>query len=93
MSTLVDPANGLLAPGDARMETGSVTLPGGARLGVVTMRTSSATLTVFLGPEDLRQWGEMLTALGSQLGGAVAPATVADMSLLGQLRRPDGTGH
>jgi hypothetical protein len=80
---LVDAGNALLAPVPAQMHAGMVNGPDG-KTGVITVRTSSATLTVFLGAADLRSWASLLTALADELTGGLAQATAADIAVLSQ---------
>lgn len=85
----IDPANELLMQVPARLDTGSVATPDGRKLGVLTIRTGSTTLTVFLGAEDLRTWAQLLTDVAGQLSGKLVPASPLDVSLL----RARGNGH
>lgn len=84
-NALVDPGNALLAHVPARLDTGSVDLPGEGKYGVMTIRTGSTTLTVMLGAEDLRQWGGILTGLADQLTGGLVQASPFDISALDQM--------
>lgn len=61
----LDPANQLLAPGPSQLATGVVTTPEGQRM-VLTVRTGSATVTVFLARDDALAWAENIrsTAVG-----------------------------
>ena len=78
---LVDQCNTLLAQIPAQLHTGMLTTSAG-KAGVLTFRTSSATLTVFLTADDLRQWSSILTGLADQMTGGVVPATAADVAVL-----------
>jgi hypothetical protein len=80
---LFDVGNPLLAPGPANLDTGSVTGPGG-KIGMVTLRTSSSTQTVFLDAADLRTWAALLTGLADQLSGGLVQASVADVAAVSQ---------
>jgi hypothetical protein len=78
-----DVGNPLLAQGPANLDTGSVSGPGG-KVGVVTIRTASATQTVFIGAADLRNWAALLTGLADQLSGGLVQASVADVAAVSQ---------
>lgn len=80
---LVDPGNPLLAMGPARMDAGTMDAPGGM-LGVLTFRTSSATLTMLVSATDLRAWSRALSGLADQLGGALVVASPHDVMSLGK---------
>lgn len=80
----IDAGNELLAQVPARLDTGTIDVPGAGKLGVLTLRTTSATVTVFLGAEDLRSWGALLTSLAGQVGG-IAMAAPGDLAVLGDL--------
>lgn len=82
---LVDQGNPLLGQVPAQMDTGTVDIPGSGTLGVLTIRTTSATVTVMLAPQDLQSWGEILTSLAGKLRGGLVQATPIDMAALGQL--------
>jgi hypothetical protein len=56
----VDPGNGLLGEVPAQLTTALVETPRGQRL-ALTIRTTSATLTVFLGAADAKLWAAQLT--------------------------------
>lgn len=83
---LVDAGNPLLAQVPARLETGTIDTPGG-KLGILTVRTSSTTLTLMLAEADLRNWADGLTALAGQLGSSLVQASVMDITSL----KPPGT--
>ena len=62
-----DGGNPLLAPGPARLDTGTIT-GGGGQLGVITVRTSGGeTSPSFLAADDVRQWARILTALADSM--------------------------
>lgn len=85
---LVDPGNTLLSKSSFTMDTGSIETLHDGTLGVITLRTPSATLTLFLTAEELREWAQMLTSVADQVGGnGLAKATPQDLSLLTQLAR------
>lgn len=87
---LVDAGNRLLGKVPATLDTGSIEAQDGT-YGIVTVRTASATLTVFLTAAELREWAQVLEAAASQLAGcALAQATPQDLSLLAQLARKRG---
>lgn len=79
----LDPNNPLLATGPARLDTGSLTLPGLGELGVITVRTSSATQTVMLGLDDLHDWRKLIDQLDDSLSGKkIKPATAVEVAKL-----------
>src|SRR6266702_7637549 len=55
----VDKGNGLLAETGAQLSTALVQTPAGQRM-VLTVRTSSATLSVFLQGNDAKTWGRQI---------------------------------
>ena len=65
---LRDAANRLLAPGPAQLATGLIPGPAGW-LGVLTVRTTSATVTVMLDRKNVRGWEAMLAQLGDAMDG------------------------
>jgi hypothetical protein len=75
----VDMANPMLTQVPAQLDTGSVGTPSG-KLGVLTIRTASTTLTVFLTQDDLRTWSGLLTGLADQLGGSIVVASPLDIA-------------
>lgn len=87
-NVLVDQGNPLLAHVPAQLDTGTVELPGEGKVGVMTIRTGSTTLTIMLAAEDLKNWAGVLSGLADQLGGAgLVKATPVDVSTLNQLMR------
>lgn len=80
---LVDVGNELLTQVQARLDTGSLATPGG-KTGVVTIRTASTTLTVFIGTADLRNWASLLSELADEMSGGLVPATAADVAAVNQ---------
>lgn len=64
----VDPGNQLLAPVPAQLTTAVVNTPDGQRA-VMTVRTPSATVTVFLERDDVRAWGAKLSACADDMTG------------------------
>jgi len=56
---LIDPSNKLLTQTPSVLTTGRVPTPDGDRA-VITIRTDSATLTVFLAKAELHDWIESL---------------------------------
>jgi hypothetical protein len=84
---LVDAGNPLLSRTDCQLDTGSIETPDHT-LGVITVRTPSTTLTVFLPAQDVKQWQEALGQLAGQLdSGGLVKASPQDLSLLAQLAR------
>lgn len=76
---LTDSGNSLLAQAPAQMHTGFITTPAG-KLGVLTFRTASTTMTIFLGEADLRGWSGALKAMADQIGGGLVPASPLDIA-------------
>ena len=73
----IDPNNPLVGPGPAQLDTGIVQHPIDGKIGIATVRTASTTLTVVMGPDDLRSWGDSLHALADQMEGKSKPQLVA----------------
>ena len=65
----VDPGNQLLTEQVAQLTTAPVETPRGPRL-VLTIRTPSTTLSVFLTGNDALLWGKQIAADASKLNGA-----------------------
>lgn len=59
-SRLVDAGNHLLAAGECMLFTGLATTPAGQRM-VMTIRTPSTTLTLFLDESEAGTWGRQIT--------------------------------
>jgi hypothetical protein len=95
---VADEANDLLAPAPAKLATGMSPRPGGGMIGVVTVRTTSATVTVFLQPGEVKEWADLLNGLHAQMGagGLVIPAPGAaaqlDAMARGARRNANGGG-
>jgi hypothetical protein len=83
---LLDAGNSLIAQVPAQLHTGMVSGPAG-KIGVVTLRTTSTTVTVFLSAVDLRTWAELLTGLADKMSGGLTQATAADIAVLNQHHR------
>lgn len=64
-----DTGNQLLAEGPAQLTTALVATPSGQRL-LLTIRTASATVTVFLQGPDAKKWAAQLSADASRMSGA-----------------------
>jgi hypothetical protein len=90
---LRDEGNHLLSPGPAQLATGLIPGPAGW-LGVVTIRTTSATVTVMLDRKNVRGWGAMLGQLGDAMDGGgpgdVASRTLPDLEGLEDALREPG---
>jgi hypothetical protein len=65
----VDEGNALLAEGPAQCTVALVPTPAGQRM-VLTVRTSSATVSVLLGQADAKAWGAQITAQAAQMSAA-----------------------
>ena len=86
---LFDQGNPLLAPGPARLDTGTVSGPAG-KAGILTFRTASTTLTVTVAAEDLRNWARLMNELAASLGGGLTVASAADIAALGPVEFRNG---
>jgi hypothetical protein len=66
VSRVVDLANDLLGPTPAELTTASAMCPDGVRRGVMTIRTPSTTLTVYLTRASMLEWARQMntTAAG-----------------------------
>lgn len=80
----LDTGNPLLAGGPAKLDTGSITTEDGQQAGVLTVRTSSATVTVLLNATSLDEWGDLIKTLAASLGGGkkLQAASVFDVASL-----------
>lgn len=79
----IDPNNPLLATGQARLDLGTINIPGAGEFGVVTVRTASATQTVMLAAKDVAEWAKSLTGLSEAMGGSkLQVATAMDVAAL-----------
>jgi hypothetical protein len=88
---LRDVNNRLLAPGPAQLVTGLIPGPAGW-LGVLTLRTTSATVTVMLDRETVQGWGVMLGQLEDAMDGS-GPGDVAVQAAARLESTPAGPGH
>jgi hypothetical protein len=68
LAPVTDPGNELLAPALAKLHTGTAQASDGSTLGVVTIRTTSATVTAFLTAGDVKAWADVLNGLAVQMG-------------------------
>jgi len=68
----VDPGNELLNEVPAQLTTGLVPTPGGQRL-VLTIRTATTTLTVFLAKEYAENWRDIIVKDVSRMNGLILP--------------------
>ena len=80
----VDVANQLLAEGPAQLSAALMSSPTGQRL-ALTVRTTSATVTVLLSAADAKAWASTITraagqmsASGLVIAGAAVPAVNGD---------------
>ncbi len=78
-----DVGNTLLSQGPAQLHTGSVKA-GIKKFGVVTVRTASTTLTVFLDADNLRQWANLLNGLAEEVNRNLVTASSADVAAVVQ---------
>ena len=76
---MFDASNPLLTPGPVLMCTGKIRGPDGIEYGVVTLRTTSATVTGYLTREEVYRWASMLELLAGKISplaaGSGPPAT------------------
>jgi hypothetical protein len=76
-NSFLDQGNPLLQPQPVRIDAGSVTMPDGTVLGVLTFRSPSTTMSAFLSPEEVQQWAEILADAAEKLGAGKKKLTVA----------------
>lgn len=82
---LVDIGNMLLAPGPAELHTGYRDDASGRKIGILTIRTPSTTLTCQLDATGLRKWGSLLNSLADQLSGSgIVVANASDVAVVSQ---------
>ena len=74
-----DPGNQLLAEGPAQISTTMLDTPAGQRL-AMTVRTTSATVTVLLGGADAKTWAAQLTTVAAGMSGAGLVAAAGALS-------------
>lgn len=77
-----DPGNQLLAEVPAQLTTAIADTPAGKRL-VMTIRTPSTTVTVFLDRDDARAWGDKVKTEADQMGGLTVVRGAAPTGLIG----------
>jgi len=75
LSIFMDVGNELLQPSPAAISTGIITTTQGRR-GALTIRTASATMTVFLLPQDCDSWSEIIAALGREVAKPATPKII-----------------
>lgn len=83
--TFLDADNPLLAGGPAQLDAGAISLAAGAgNAGVLTLRTTSATVTVIMTAADLDAWAKVISDLAAQVRAApvLDRAPVSDISAL-----------
>lgn len=68
-TTPADMGNGLLAETPANLTTSLANTPSGQRM-VMTIRTPSATVSVFLNGQDAQRWGDQIRGLAAQMSSA-----------------------
>jgi hypothetical protein len=79
----LDQNNPLLASGPARLDGGTIEFPQVGTLGVLSMRTASATVTAMLTADELHTWARFVDALADQVGGGrLQAATAMDVAAL-----------
>lgn len=80
----LDVHNPLIGGGPARIDTGIIQHPDAGKMGVLTVRTSSATVTVLMGDSDLDNWADHIHQLADALRGGpkLAAATMGDVAAL-----------
>jgi hypothetical protein len=83
--TPFDTGNALLGEQPAQLGTALVQTPGGQRL-ALTVRTPSATVTVFLAAQDAKAWAARLTADSAAM--SASGLVVAANGALGAVKQP-----
>jgi hypothetical protein len=80
----LDQNNPLISTGAARLDLGIIAHPQTGKIGGVTVRTSSASVTVFLTADEAGQWADLLNGLKDALGGAskLVPANMGDVAAM-----------
>lgn len=71
----VDTGNPILATGPALLSTSFVDIPGAGKRLVATIRTSSATVSVFLDAEQAQQWAFTFGSQSAKMPRLVVPGT------------------
>lgn len=77
----IDQNNPLLAGGPAKLDGGTIESPATGKMGVLTMRTSSGTLTAMMDAGSLRNWSKFIEALADEVEGKKHLATASPMDL------------
>lgn len=85
----LDVGNPLISGGPARIDSGIIQHPEAGKLGVLTVRTGSATVTCFMGADDLDNWADHIHLLADALRGGpkLVPATMGDVAALETVQR------
>jgi hypothetical protein len=84
-ASFLDAANTLLARVPVRMETGTIDIPGAGRLGIVTFRSATTTMSPILTAAELDDWAGVLTDLAAAVRSAVlVQPTAAETVMLQQ---------
>lgn len=80
----IDQNNPLLAGGPAKLDGGTIESPATGKMGVLTMRTSSGTLTAMMDADSLRNWAKFIDSLADEVEGKkhLQPATMQDVAVL-----------
>jgi hypothetical protein len=74
--SFIDVNNPLCGPVPARLDVGIIQHPVDGKMGVLTIRTASTTMTVVMDADDLRNWGDSLHQLADALEGKSKPQLV-----------------
>lgn len=88
----LDVNNPLVGGGPARIDSGIIQSEQG-KMGVLTVRTVSATVTVVMSCEDLRNWADHINNLADHMDGSgtkLVPATMGDVVALDTTMRKPG---
>jgi hypothetical protein len=89
----LDINNPLCAGGPARIDSGMIGTEQG-KMGVLTFRTPSTTLTVVMQADDLRTWADHINQLADHMDGGgtkLIPAGMGDVVALDKtMRKPTG---
>ena len=76
----LDPNNPLLATGPAQLDTGIIEAPDTGRLGVLTVRTNSTTVSVMMNGADLETWIGVLENLKREMDGKKVIAATPEVA-------------
>jgi len=90
---LIDQGNPLFGPAACQLDTGVLSPGNGTKVGVLTIRTPTTTLTVMLAGPELGRWAQAISGLADQVSGTgpglalPSPADISAVSTLARERR------